>query len=246
MFKYTLLTTITLLTLTACGGGGGSDQPQSGDGGNEPAATPLVGAWIAQGTYLSGESSTTAIAIMPDGRVYGYEDTGNLIIGTISPTATAIDQNFRVHDAYDGTYAHSIRLQMAPQMGSLYQGTTWYGSDQLADFSAVPYGNTPADNSLLSGNWLTSSETGSYVINGSGQVSGYDHYSGCELSGQVYAIADSNLYDINLRLSGCYLSEDNGDYRGGGFLWANVENYRAFIGVIANDRRAFPIELIRQ
>lgn len=246
MLKYSVLTTITLLALTACGGGGGSGQQNSGNGGNEPAATPLVGAWIAQGTYLSGESSTTAIAIMPDGRVYGYEDTGNLIVGTIDPTATTIDQNFRVHDAYDGTYAHSIRLQMSQQLGSLYQGTTWYGSEQLADFSAVPYGNTLADNNLLTGNWLTSTETGSYAINSAGQVSGYDHYSGCELAGQVSAIAGSDLYDIKVRLSGCYLNDDNGDYRGGGFLWANVENYRSFSGVIANDQRAFPIELIRQ
>ena len=242
----TALATATMVaTLSACGDKDAADA--SVKPGIQPAvaATPLVGSWLAHGVDAKGEHSMTAYAIMPDGRVLGYQFHGHTIVGQIDPKATAIDQQFQVASDVLGGASMAVDFKLAAVADGKYQGSSSQNGKMITEFTAEPYQLAPASAEQIAGSWQSRHNGGSFVIGVDGNIVGSGADSGCQLTGKILPVAATALYDLNVTLSNCQTAEQNGSYQGGAFIWKQDESIKVLAGVLTNGSQARPAHLAR-
>lgn len=234
---------IMAATLVACGDKQTADASAKPEAQAAVASTPLVGSWLAHGVDAKGEHSMTAYAIMPDGRVLGYQFHGHTIVGQIDPKAAAIDQQFQVASDVLGGATMAVDFKLAAVADGKYQGSSSHNGEMITEFTAEPYQLAPASAAQIAGSWQARHTGGSFVIGVDGNIVGGGADNGCQLAGKIVPVAATALYDLQVALSNCQAAEQNGSYQGGAFIWKQDESSKVLAGVLTNGSLARPFAL---
>lgn len=203
-----ILGLVVIVGLTSCGGGG--------DGGGDESSASVSANGFWEGSFTEdGEGTFHVEGLLYNGRIIAVSESAGVVYdGSYTLSGNNLSGNltvYRISGSVIGTATISGTVTEKSSISASF--STSVGSKGTISLSFNSLYNRDSSLSLIAGFWdSTIGAALTIVIENDGTFFGQDS-DGCVLSGEISILdAEYNLYDVNLSVASCGVS--NGSYDG--------------------------------